>query len=170
MTLLMLDGRCLTSVTSLRNSGLLPYYYDILHPNESVDLNRCVYDAMSDNPRDQKTVNDVVQGKCRTGEDKCEDCRSHPVEDIASFHFTLCQKPWLCLPHSQDMIQHRLCRKVFHEWYRVRSDLEKSWGRNGTGPAVSDKQFFGYCSGPGGKRYVPIGKPYGSTRDPYSSS
>lgn len=148
---------------SLTIQGILPYYYDILHPGESVDLNRCVYDQMCDNPRDKKTVNDMVYGNCRTGEKDCEDCRSRPLEDIVSVHFTLCQKPWQCLAHAQDMIQHRLCRKLTHEWYRIRSDLEKSWGRSGRGPGIKkdSDQFFGYCKRPGGKGYVPIAKPYG---------
>lgn len=144
--------------------GILPYYYDILHPGESVDLNRCVYDQMCDNPREQKTVNDVAHGNCRTGEEQCEDCRNRPLEDIASVHFTVCQKPWNCLPHSKDMIQHRLCRKLHHEWYRIRSDMEKAWGREGTGDAPEWKEkmhFFGYCTKPGQKGYLPIAKPYG---------
>ena len=152
--------------------GILPYYYDILHKDQSVDLNRCVYDQMCDNPRDQKTVDDVAQGKCRTGEEDCEDCRSRPLEDIYSVHFTLCQKPWQCLSHSQDIIQQRLCRKITHEWYRIRSDLEKSWGRSGLGPGTNWKDgnfFFGYCMRNGKKWYVPIAKPYGSATEVASS-
>ena len=150
---------------SMTIQGILPYYYDILHPNESVDLNRCIYDQMCDNPRDKKTVDDIVHGKCRTGETECEDCRNRAVQDIVSVHFTICQKPWLCLPHSLDKIQHRLCRKLHHEWYRVRADLEKSWGRSSLGPAKESwserAHFFGYCTRTGQKGYVPIAKPYG---------
>jgi len=144
--------------------GILPYYYEILHPKESVDLNRCVYDQMCDNPRDQKTVDDIVHGKCRTGEQECEDCRSRPLEDIVSVHFTICQKPWICQTHAMDKIQHRLCRKVVHEWYRIRADLEKSWGRHSMGPAGdwNEKElFFGYCTKAGRGNYIPIAKPYG---------
>ena len=36
---------------------------------------------------------------------------------------TLCQKPWECLPHDADLLQHRLCRKLFSEWYRIRADF-----------------------------------------------
>jgi hypothetical protein len=141
--------------------GILPYYYDILHPGESVDLNRCIYDQMCDNPRNKKTVDDIVHGNCMTGEVECEDCRSRPLEDIASVHFTICQKPWLCLRHAEDMIQHRLCRKLHHEWFKIRSDLEKSWSRSGVGQGTLDSShFFGYCS-KGRKGYFPIEKPYG---------
>ena len=147
---------------SMTVQGILPYYYDVLHPGESVDLNRCIYDQMCDNPRNKKTVNDIVQGNCMTGESECEDCRSRPLEDIRSVHFTICQKPWHCLPHAQDMLQHRLCRKLTHEWFRIRSDLEKSWGRSGLGEGKWDfLNFFGFCKFGGQRGYVLIEKPYG---------
>lgn len=78
--------------------GILPYYYDFLKGgNKSVELNRCVYNNMADNPRNRKTVDDVVHGKCMTGKRDCEDCRTRPAEDIFNFHFTCCMKPWWCL-------------------------------------------------------------------------
>jgi hypothetical protein len=137
--------------------GILPYYYDVLHPGETIDLNRCIYDQMCDNPRNKKTVNDIVNGKCLTEELECEDCRSRPLEDIISVHFTICQKPWNCLAHKQDVIQQRLCRKLTHEWFRIRSDLEKSWGRSGVGEGKWDtSNFFGYCKSERRKGYLPI--------------
>ena len=147
---------------SMTFQGIMPYYYDVLHPGEAIELNRCVVNQMCDNPRDQKTVKDVVHGNCRTGEENCEDCRSRPLEDVITTHYTLCQKPWLCIPQDQDMIQHRLCRKLHHEWYRIRSDMEKSWGRSGKGTGTwQPEQFYGYCSQMGNKGYIPIETPYG---------
>ena len=52
--------------------GLIPYYYDVLHPNEGVELNRCIYNQMADNPKDKRTVNDIPQGRCRTDQEECE--------------------------------------------------------------------------------------------------
>jgi hypothetical protein len=52
-----------------------------------------------------------------------------------------------------------------HEWYRVRSDLDKSWGRAGVGSSEWEKdQFFGYCSHYGGSGYQPIERPYGPSQ------
>lgn len=148
---------------SMTFQGLIPYYYDVLHPGTSLELSRCIYNQMCDNPRSKKTVNDIVHGDCKTGQEECEDCRSRPLEDVVTTHFTLCQKPWWCLSHAQDMIQHRLCRKLTHEWYKIRSELEQSWGRSGFGPGDFEKdQFFGYCTGYGEKGYRPIEEPYGS--------
>lgn len=72
--------------------GIMPYYYDVLHPGESIELNRCVVNQMCDNPRDGKTIDNIVHGNCRTGEEDCEDCRNRPLEDIITTHYTLCQK------------------------------------------------------------------------------
>jgi len=86
------------------------------------------------------------------------------VEQVKTTHYTLCQKPWWCLPHDSDRIQERLCRKLLHEWFRVRSDMEKSWGRSGKGQAPQWTQtdhFFGYCKSSGKGGYLPIEKPYG---------
>lgn len=145
---------------SMTFQGLIPYYYDVIKPGFAVELNRCIYNNMCDNPRDKKTVNDVVDGNCRDGRDDCEDCRSQPLEDIVTTHFTLCQKPWLCIPQDQDQIQHRLCRKLHNEWFRVRSSLEESWGRVAFGPGQYQKeQFYGFCEKRSEKGYVRIDHP-----------
>lgn len=88
--------------------GILPYYYDVLHNlTKSVELNRCIYNSMADNPRDKDTKGEVVHGKCRTGMKECEDCRARPIEDVVNFHFTCCQKPWWCL----QLVMTLLCSK-----------------------------------------------------------
>mmetsp|Transcript_12227 Transcript_12227/g.17394 ORF Transcript_12227/g.17394 Transcript_12227/m.17394 type:complete len:474 (-) Transcript_12227:170-1591(-) len=149
---------------SMTFQGLVPYYYDVLHPGTAVELNRCVYNQMCDNPRTKRTVNDVVDGDCRDGREDCEDCRSRPVSDIVTTHFTLCQKPWLCLPHLENIIQHRLCRKLHNEWFRIRSDLEVSLGHapRGAGKYQPD-QFFGFCNRSGKEGYIPIAIPSNSS-------
>ncbi len=156
--------------------GIIPYFYDHLHPGTGVELNPCVYNNMAFNPRDKPTKNDIVNGHCRDGynrpdmNDKCEDCRSRPIEDVYTTHFTLCQKPWECHPQDQDRIQERLCRKFHGEWFRVREDLEtKMWKRGSVvdamdgdemakvrGGKFQPEQFRGYCKGHGAKSYIPI--------------
>ncbi len=154
--------------------GIIPYYYDVIAPNTSIELNRCVYNAMADNPRDKRTVNNKVDGKCRDGRVDCEDCRERDVSEVRTAHFTLCQKPWECLSHEHDMLQHRLCRKLFGEWYKVRADLELSWeGKslvdeerlNGgkkvvVGEGKYDGDLFrGFCKGYGKNGYIPMKLP-----------
>lgn len=143
--------------------GLLPYYYNILHPGESVDLNHCVYNQMATTPRVAPDKSKGAKGTCRTGEDDCEDCRNRPLNDIVSAHFTICQKPWFCLPYLHDIVEHRLCRKIVGEWFRVRSSMERSWGRSEIGPGEwkDSAHFFGYCTEKEKAGYVPVEKPYG---------
>ena len=87
--------------------------------------------------------------KCRTGEDDCEDCRSRPLREIVSAHFTLCQKPWRCIPFRHKTIEESLCRKLVGEWYRIRSSMEESWGRSGRGDSgvwFDSDHFHGYLA------------------------
>mmetsp|Transcript_1329 Transcript_1329/g.2077 ORF Transcript_1329/g.2077 Transcript_1329/m.2077 type:complete len:466 (+) Transcript_1329:109-1506(+) len=144
---------------SMTFQGIIPYYYDALHPGTAVELNRCVYNQMADNPRDKRTVNDVVSGNCRDGRDDCEDCRDKDIGSVVSAHFTLCQKPWHCLPHGQDLVQHRLCRKLFKEWYGIRADLEQP----GVGDTIAvgegtfePEHFRGFCRSDGKHGYIPL--------------
>jgi hypothetical protein len=66
------------------------------------------------------------------------------------------------LAQDSDVIQQRLCRKFHHEWHRIRSDLEQSWGRSAIGPGeYHEEHFFGHCSQLGKNGYQPIERPYG---------
>lgn len=144
--------------------GLLPWYYEYLHKDDGggVELNRCAYNNMADNPRQGKTVKNVPTGKCKTNTPDCEDCRGRAIEDIFTFHFTICRKPWTCNPHKQKIIQMQLCRKTIAAWFRYRSDLEKSWGRSGNGTGSFDTDtYLGYCEEQTFKGYQPIRLPYG---------
>jgi len=161
---------------SMTFQGIIPYFYDHLHPGTGVELNHCVYNNMADNPRDKPTKNDVVSGRCRDGynrpdkHDECEDCRSHPMEDVVTTHFTLCQKPWECNPQDGNRIQERLCRKFHGEWYRIREDLETNlWGRKSVqltnnadeilevrGGGYQMEHFRGYCKQHGKNGYINV--------------
>jgi hypothetical protein len=151
---------------SMTFQGLLPYYYLMLHPGRAVELNRCIYNNMCSNHRTQKAVNDTyLPGDCFTQETDCEDCRVRPVKDIVSTHFTVCQKPWKCMRHHQDSINHRLCRTLHAEWFTARSEMETSWGRTGWGNGTWDdrEHFHGYCRTNGERGYDLIQKPYGKS-------
>jgi len=142
--------------------GIIPYYYDVLHNRDkAIELNRCIYNQMMENPRDD-SAGDNPNQKCRTNQPECEDCRSRNVEEIVSAHFTICPKPWTCFPNDVDTIELRLCRKLHHEWFRIRSDLEQSWGRDSVGTGTFQKgHFLGFCSDYGEAGYMRIAPPYG---------
>jgi hypothetical protein len=136
--------------------GLLPWYYEYVRPGRAVELNRCVYNNMSDNP---KLVRNNGSERCRTDEDECEDCRYRPPDAIATFHYTICQKPWSCLRYQAERPDHALCREMVHLWFLYRSRLEASWGRGGGDGTYQPERYMGYCTKPGG--YLPIEMPYG---------
>ena len=141
--------------------GLFPFYYDVLGKGNAVDLNRCIYNQMGDSPRPLLGKDKSKPGKCFTSEEECEDCRLRKIEDIVSAHFTICQKPWHCMAHQENNIEHWLCQKIHREWFRVRSDLERNWGRNATGPGKWKKEmFFGFCTRHGQKGYQPVTRPF----------
>jgi hypothetical protein len=149
---------------SMTFQGLIPYYYLLLHPGRAVELNRCIYNNMCSNPRAKKrSVNDTKPGQCFTQEEDCEDCRERPVDQLISSHFTVCQKPWMCMRHWKDAINHRLCRALHGEWFLARSEMEQSWGRSGWGNSTGeDREYFhGFCETYGERGYMLIEKPYG---------
>eukprot|EP00536_Pseudo-nitzschia_multiseries_P013234 jgi/Psemu1/210992/e_gw1.550.28.1 len=136
--------------------GLFPWYYEYLHPGKSVELNRCKYNNMSDNPFDESK-------RCRTDEEECEDCRFTSADDVVTFHFTICQKPWTCLAYAAKNKNFELCRQMNRKWYKLRSELEKSWGRIGEGTgSLNVDHYNGFCSKTGTNGYQQIQPPYGS--------
>ncbi|CAB9502327.1 expressed unknown protein [Seminavis robusta] len=94
--------------------GLLSYYYGFFRPFSSVELNRCHYNNMVDNPNRRQ----ACHGEELTRQ--CQDCRYTPLSKIRSIHLTLCQKPWWC----PGWIKEVQCSKFHYEWHRIREDLE----------------------------------------------
>ena len=103
--------------------GLASYYYGHLERNRDIELNRCYYNTMVDNPYSYKEKQNTTL--CRTLEPDltCQDCRETKLEDIYSVHFTICGKPEWC--HLA--IEVPLCRDLLIEWHRVRTSLEREW-------------------------------------------
>jgi hypothetical protein len=169
-------GKTMKFYGGMTIQGLLPYYWLVLNEHnahgehQSVELNRCVYNNMASSHR-KGWAEGEVNGTCyirSPNNDDCEDCRLRSIEQVKTTHFTVCQKPWLCQRHvgggTTDQRTHLLCRKLHHEWFRIRSQMEQSWGRRGLGSATnfSDfNHFYGYCDKRGQQGYHLIQKPYG---------
>ena len=77
--------------------GICSYYFNGLHPEKGVELNRCRVNLMVDNTRfdggDDGKAAAAAEGKCRDGREECEDCREVDLEHVFSAHFTICGKP-----------------------------------------------------------------------------
>jgi hypothetical protein len=137
--------------------GLCSYFFEGLHPGTAVELNRCIYNNMSDNPRGKRRDNDPESvAECRDGKPTCEDCRETPMENVKSVHFTLCQKPWICPLY---VLRDGLCKKFHSKWFEIRKLWEES---NGVSTPDEDEikfhvdVFHGYCTGNGKRHYKPV--------------
>lgn len=148
--------------------GLAAYYYGHVRPGTALELNRCLYNNMADNPR----AGPNFQNKCRTNEQECEDCRLTELSLVKSVHYTECYKPWRCVawsvegwkPDKRDQ-----CLLFHYEWFRMRYSLERFWRDRatdstamtlperlnlaaGSGPA----RTLSYCTNNGPTSYIPL--------------
>ena len=130
--------------------GFLSYFYGSVRPLIAVELNRCLYNTMTDD-------NPMYQGMCRTGEGECEDCRLTPVSEVVSFHLTSCWKPWQCPkikePHPAS------CNDAHLAWFKLRQSLEIGWGIEVPTEGWWFERTLGYCRRPVGAKkriYVPL--------------
>jgi hypothetical protein len=149
--------------------GLASYYYGhIKNMTRSVELNRCYYNTMVDNPHSfNKALNKTL---CTTLEPdlSCENCRHTPLEKVYTAHFTVCGKPeWCAVQNPDDGNGGRLCMELFREWHKVRLSLEIGWMQKFPNYVpelvhvnASESQhmylrsfFHGHCRG---NQYIPI--------------
>jgi hypothetical protein len=137
--------------------GLMPYYFQVLYPGRALELNHCVWNNNNFSPRPGSLDN------CDPYQEHCEDCRVRPIETIGLVHYTLCYKPWFCYVHDgSDSRFNQQCQLLVHEWFKTRSEMERSWGRTGRGKRRFQMEtFLGYCSRLGIKGYQPIEEPFG---------
>jgi hypothetical protein len=157
--------------------GLVPYYFFLLNPGHSIELNGCQYNNMNVRPYEEE-AHPGKPGRCLTNREKCEDCRDRELGSVSSFHFTVCWKPWTCgdpsVPAAGQGPRQELCREATQAWFDCRSEMERSWGRTGLGVHGTGNQTLsvnhrGYCSRLGrpeqradaAPEYDPIRLPYG---------
>lgn len=131
--------------------GIMPYYYNIVHPERALELNRCEYNCMVDNPYRPETK------ICQDGKETCQDCRLQQPEKVYSAHFTICQKPWTCTKHVNPRNKD-LC-EVFHaKWFQLRDEFEHELGIDMSYRSTNNRypQSLGMCSGYGDDKYIPV--------------
>ena len=129
---------------SLTNQGFMAYFYDVIRPNTTVELNACRFNHLG---MDMKfnwggpwfnRKSSEHGGKCRDGRKTCEQCKSTALENIYSIHYSPCGSPWNC------MTKHRMndtayfkkwqvaygavdldhCSTLHRDWHELRSDFE----------------------------------------------
>lgn len=131
--------------------GIMPYFYHIIHPGDGLELNRCKYNNMVDNPYFKNTM------RCINGEPTCEDCRLSNPEEVYSAHFTICQKPWTCTEHLNP--KNKIVCEAFHKkWFELRDQFEHEF-KVELSYRVEKTRFknsLGMCKGYGDNKYIPI--------------
>ena len=157
---------------SLTIQGFLSYYYSLVANTTSVELHRCKFNQMADNPRESSCKGDYraptprdpkaagySDMRCKDGRQDCDDvqCQTWPFSQVRSGHYTFCSKPWTCPdPMPGISIHEESCKTMFREWFRIRHQsaathnlLTAQLHPNGT---FHPDVYFGYCRevGPGG--------------------
>jgi len=136
--------------------GIMPYFYHKIHSGDALELNRCIYNVMVDNPYRPYKDEDSPK-KCLNGQPTCEDCRKQKFHNVKSAHFTICQKPWTCTKHDNPRNK-VLCEQLHQEWFILRHEFEIENNIN-TGYRYTQtkyKESLGICRGYGDKKYIPI--------------
>ena len=131
--------------------GIVPFFYHVKHPGDALELNRCVYNCMVDNPYRPHTET------CLDGKPTCQDCRLQDPDLVTSAHFTICQKPWTCTEHLNP--KNKVLCQIFHDkWFALRDELEIEMGVDLSYRAAKSRyeNSKGMCKGFGDSRYIPI--------------
>lgn len=163
---------------SMTIQGLLAYYYDVFLRTQkggtggglAVELNRCAYNQIGDNPRTssyggggsggiyprgtllpesqrsgagRNVSQPYVDLSCRDGRDECDDvqCQTWPMEQSRSLHFTYCKAPWKCVDCGYlETYVQSRCYEMHREWFRVRSSLEEQQQRGRLGVGRKERK------------------------------
>jgi len=130
--------------------GIVPYFYYSIHPGDAMELNRCEYNCMVDNP--YRPFTEI----CLDGQKTCQDCRIQVIEKVKCAHFTICQKPWTCTEHLNPKNK-ILCEQLHKKWFQLRDELETTSGVDKSYRIPSRyKDSLGMCKRYGDSGYLPI--------------
>eukprot|EP00525_Craspedostauros_australis_P002671 CAMPEP_0198113334 /NCGR_PEP_ID=MMETSP1442-20131203/5030_1 /TAXON_ID= /ORGANISM="Craspedostauros australis, Strain CCMP3328" /LENGTH=584 /DNA_ID=CAMNT_0043770397 /DNA_START=117 /DNA_END=1872 /DNA_ORIENTATION=+ len=127
---------------SLTIQGLLGYFFWTPERNtQNIELHRCKFNQISDNPRRSTFHRKVPRGTpypeanmtfrdadCRDGRDNCDDvqCQTWPIEDTRLVHYTACKTPWTCPGLQYNATWSMVgCRAMHRAWFLVRQSLQK---------------------------------------------
>jgi hypothetical protein len=151
--------------------GVLAYYYDIVDPGHSVELDVCrwnqvVADVIWRGPNRMEhegqcrhypeTDGDFVNNRPELGQ--CEDCRVLPIEETSTVHYTACKKPWECeipfprVPNAKrkahayrlrELTNATTCGLLFRKYFDFRKDIEDRIATvTGTPPSQHNGGFY----------------------------
>jgi hypothetical protein len=146
---------------SMTIQGLLAYYFSRkAHQLTSIELHRCKFNQIADNPRRStyaavankngktgiyprgtpyKNTNVTYRDTtCRDGRANCDDvqCQTWPMADTRLVHFTNCKVPWNCQPLAKwnETMDVETCRLMHTKWFEIRATMipDADAGANGS--------------------------------------
>lgn len=175
------------TVVMLILQGVLAYFYDIIYPGHAVELDVCrwnqvVADVIWRGPNRMEHLGQCRQypvsgdfDNNRPENGQCEDCRTLPVEETYTVHYTACAKPWECrIPHPRvprnpkqayrlrELTNVTTCGLLFRKYFDFRKDIEDRMAKViGMSPSQRNgkfqpEQFLGYCKRSGGYESINI--------------
>ncbi|CAB9509740.1 expressed unknown protein [Seminavis robusta] len=149
--------------------GLFAYYFDMILKNQAIELHRCRFNQIADNPR--RSSHDRT-GKyarptpanasaewydttCRDGRNNCDDvqCQTWPLEDTRIVHYTYCKVPWGCMGISDPPMfwNDGVCRGMISRWFDIRTKLKGQEEADGT---YQPEIYNGFCRDH--RSYIPM--------------
>ncbi|KAL7575620.1 hypothetical protein ACA910_011450 [Epithemia clementina (nom. ined.)] len=154
--------------------GLLAYYFDQVIKDSAIELHRCKFNQIMDNPRrttfhrfyPRQSPAARLQNaswhdtSCRDGRRNCDDvqCQTWPMNDTRMVHYTYCKVPWRCASTSPSLDRDLFlgdanCRGFFKLWFDMRREVRGSEiidEEDGLHPHI----YGGFCKTKGD--YIPI--------------
>ncbi|KAL7578720.1 hypothetical protein ACA910_015957 [Epithemia clementina (nom. ined.)] len=122
---------------------LLAYYFDVVTKDSAIELHRCKFNQIVDNPRRSSHHHLYARWSplypanaswhdttCRDGRPNCDDvqCQSWPIHDTRMVHYSYCKMPWRCAPISPGIegdtyLREANCREIYKLWFDVRKQV-----------------------------------------------
>lgn len=145
---------------SMTIQGFLAYYFSVVTPDSAIELHRCKFNQVADNPRVtlgfpvsrntplNPTAAGYSDGDCKDERQNCDDvqCQSWPISDTRLLHFTGgCGLPWRCnFGRGADHLNSKLCGEIHKKWIDARHELDPSFTEldNST---FEESVYRGYC-------------------------
>jgi hypothetical protein len=156
---------------SMTIQGFMAYYFSHVDQKRSVELHRCKFNQIADNPRFtvgwrkprptpiNSSAAGFQDGSCRDTRPNCDDvqCQTWPLEDTRLIHFTGgCRLPWYCDKFDQgQFLNAETCSKMYKAWFEIRHDIEPGEVELKEG-TFREHIYRAYCTEDG--MYNPINK------------
>ena len=163
---------------SMTIQGLLAYYYTEVAHGTSIELNRCRFNQIAENPRrssyhkDGKyprgtpIANDTefhdLECRDRLSND-CDDvqCQTWPMSETFILHFTYCKAPTTC-PDASWKETHKdvQCLHMMKKWFDIRKLLAMERNMPPPGGDFYPEWYHGFCNKQKSYVSIPLPKEY----------